>query len=121
MTQADELLAKMLKKPMIVMVRRFTAPKQVAGHLLAHLQWLIALEKAGLLFASGPFVDEAGKPTIGGMLILQGQSRAQAEALVQDDPFVKAGILTYELFDWRMSEGRIAISIDLSDQSCRLG
>ena len=60
-------------------------------HLLAHLEYLSQLIDAGKLLASGPLTD-SGQRT--GFLILSAASREEAEALVNDDPYAREGLIT---------------------------
>lgn len=51
-----------------------------------HFAYLLELERRGVLFAAGPFVDENGERHGAGMLILRAKSRAEAEG-----PFMLRG------------------------------
>ncbi len=64
----------------------------------AHVAHLKDLESRGLLELCGPFGE--GK---GGMVILRGVTRQQARAIMEADPFVRAGAESAELREWKLS------------------
>lgn len=83
-----------------------------------HLDHQIALEKAGVLLAAGPWVNDSGRVT-GGLIILRAQSAEATAELMELDPFVSSGTFTYEVRRWKLNEGRINVSIDFSDRTSR--
>ncbi len=52
-----------------------------------HREYLAKLKEQGRLAASGPFADGSGA-----LIIYEADSPEQAEALLKDDPFCKAGV-----------------------------
>ncbi|MCI0345565.1 MAG: YciI family protein [Chloroflexi bacterium] len=64
---------------------------------LAHLQHLFSLERDGLLTLFGPVDDASELRGIGVLLV---ETREEAEALMADDPMVKAGRLVAEVRPW---------------------
>ena len=62
---------------------------------MAHLR---ELDQAGKLVLCGPFLDYAG-----GMVIVQAESREEAEEIAKRDPFVASGTETYEVRTWELS------------------
>ncbi len=70
-------------------------------HLPDHLEHLAVLKAAGQLLLSGPATDRTG-----GFLLLQADSPAAAEALVQRDPLVARGLDRYEIREWRITDGQ---------------
>ncbi len=64
----------------------------------AHVAHLAALEDQGLLELCGPFGERKG-----GMVILRGVDREQAEAIMAADPFVSSGAEHAELREWALS------------------
>jgi uncharacterized protein YciI len=94
------------------------APEKLKPLLPAHLEYMIGLEKRGLLFASGPLSDGgAGPPNGAGLTILRAANAQEARALAEADPFVTNGLRTFELKEWIVMEGSIGLKINLSDQS----
>ncbi|MDB5569105.1 MAG: hypothetical protein JWN93_288 [Hyphomicrobiales bacterium] len=68
-----------------------------------HVEWLGA--NAASIKVAGPFLDEAGAMT-GSMLILECPDRAAAQALLDSDPYAKAGLFSsVELKTWRWVVG----------------
>jgi uncharacterized protein len=92
-------------------------PEQLKPFLLAHLEYMIGLEKRGLVFASGPLADGAGPPTGQGLTVLRANSAAEARALAEADPFFVNGLRTFELKEWTIMEGSLSLRVNLSDQS----
>ena len=56
-------------------------------HRPAHLQRLEALAAKGHLILAGPFTDQSGS-----LIIIEADSRAEAEAFVQNDPYIIHGV-----------------------------
>jgi uncharacterized protein YciI len=69
-----------------------------ADDIRAHVAHLRALEDAGVLVLAGPFPDDRA-----GMIILRVGSRAEAEAAMNADPFVSAGLRRPRLRRWMLS------------------
>lgn len=58
-----------------------------------HREYLATLKAQGRLAASGPFADGSGA-----LIIYEADSLEQAEALLKDDPFYRAGVFV----SWRI-------------------
>ncbi len=72
-----------------------TKDKPDHGHLRAELrdQHLAYLDShVGTLLAAGALIDDDGTGGHGGILIVDTDDRAEAEAFVAGDPFSKAGL-----------------------------
>ena len=111
------LLARMMQKELCVVLNKaLVEPAALQPYLLAHLHYVIDLEKRGVLFASGPFSDAAGQLTGSGLTIIRASSFEEAEAIANDDPFAKSGLRKPEIQRWTVNEGRIHVSVDLSDR-----
>jgi uncharacterized protein YciI len=65
-----------------------------------HMANLDRLAKEGKLIVAGPFMEPIGNPVMAGILILRVATAAEARALVESDPGVKAGRFTYEMAPW---------------------
>ena len=62
-----------------------------------HREYLTALQEQGKLFASGPFEDDSGA-----LIIYEANDQADAEALIEADPFREAGVFqSWEMKPWR--------------------
>jgi uncharacterized protein len=73
---------------------------------LAHVQFMKGLEAQGLLFASGPFLNEAGERTNEGLFILDVPEFYDARELIDSDPFVKEGLRTVAIRPWQLNSTR---------------
>ena len=113
-----ELTQKMLRRKFYaVLSQPSSAPERLKPLLPAHLEYMIGLEKRGLLFASGPLSDGAGPPTGAGLTILRAASAEEARALAEADPFVTNGVRTFDIKEWTIMEGSLGLKVNLSDQS----
>ena len=113
-----ELTQKMLRRKFYAVLSQPSAtPEKLKALLPAHLEYMIALEKRGVLFASGPLSDGSGPPSGAGLTILRVASADEARALAQADPIVRDGVRTFELKEWTMMEGTLGLRVNLSDQS----
>jgi uncharacterized protein len=117
--RVTELTRKMLRKKLFVLISKPIAPpEKLQPFLSAHLEYMIALEKRGLVFASGPLsVGEGGPPTGEGMTILRAKDADEARALGEGDPFFVAGLRSFDLKEWTVMEGTLGLRVNLSDQS----
>ncbi len=112
------LTQNMLRKKLYVLLSKpQAAPERLAAILPAHLEYMIGLERRGLLFASGPLSDGAGPPTGQGLTVLRAKDAAEARALAEADPFFVNGLRSFELKEWTVMEGRLSLSVNFSDQS----
>src|SRR6201984_805243 len=113
-----ELTQKMLRRKLYAVISQpSSAPEKLKPLLPAHLEYLIGLEKRGLLFASGPLNDGAGPPSGAGLTILRAASPEDARALAEADPFVTNGVRTFDIKEWTIMEGSLGLKVNLSDQS----
>ncbi|MDM7953090.1 MAG: YciI family protein [Cyanobium sp. CZS 25K] len=88
----------------------FCLPREsVTPHLRAHLAWVRELRNRGELVSSGYRVDAAGQPGGGGLMILQAEDHAAAEALVSQDPLILSGCVTWQLQGWIPSVGDLRV------------
>ena len=62
----------------------------------AHREYLGKLRSEGKIAMSGPFADDSGA-----LIVYETESLEAARALLQEDPFNKAGVFqSYELKEW---------------------
>src|SRR5262249_35972265 len=112
-----ELTKGMLRKKLyVVLSKGGAAPEQIAEYLPRHLEYMIGLEKQGVLFASGPLAEADGKMR-GDGLILRAANAEAARKIAQADPFVVHGLRSFELREWTVMEGSLGIRLNFSDQS----
>jgi len=101
-----------------VIVSKASAPPDRITELLPdHLEYMIALEKRGLVFASGPLTEAGGAPRGDGMTVLRCASADEARAIAEADPFFVNGLRTFEVREWTVMEGSLALKVNFSDQS----
>ena len=113
-----DLTRKMLRKKLyVVMSKPVGTPDQLQPFLSAHLEYMIGLEKRGLVFASGPLADGEGPPTGLGLTVLRAKDAKEARALAEADPFFINGLRTFDLKEWTIMEGTLGLRVNLSDQS----
>ena len=84
--------------------RLVTPGTSLAAHVDSHMAFMFDLEAKGTLFASGPFVTD-GKPNGSGITIVRAGSADEARAILERDPFVVAGLRTFDLHEWHVLEG----------------
>jgi len=113
-----ELTRKMLRKKLyVVLSKPAQPPEKLQPFLAAHLEYMIALEKNGRVFASGPLSDGEGPPSGHGLTILRAKNAQEARALAEGDPFFANGLRSFELKEWTIMEGTLGLRVNLSDQS----
>jgi uncharacterized protein YciI len=116
-----QLTSGMLRKKLYVILSKGAAsPEQIGALLPDHLEYMIGLEKTGVLFASGPLADSEGVTRGDGLTIVRAASAAEARRIAERDPFVVNGLRSFELREWTVMEGSLAIKVNLSDQSLEL-
>ena len=73
--------------------------ERIDGAMKAHMRWLNANYAAGHFLVSGRKV-----PRDGGVIIAQAASRAHAEAMANEDPFVMQGLASVRVVEFRASQ-----------------
>jgi uncharacterized protein YciI len=113
-----ELTKGMLRKKLyVVLSKGGAAPEKLAAHLPRHLEYMIGLERQGVLFASGPLAEADGAMRGDGLTILRAADADAARKIAQADPFVVHGLRSFELREWTVMEGSLGIRLNFSDQS----
>jgi uncharacterized protein len=116
--RAAGLMAKMLRKKLYVLISKpLVAPDALKPLLATHLDYMIDLERRGLLFASGPLTDAGGAPSGHGLTILRVKDAGEARAIAEAEPFFASGLRTFELKEWMVMEGTLGVRVNLSDQT----
>lgn len=120
-TSTQALLAGMLNKPFFVAIRTPRDLTHLPVLLDAHLEWAIRAQERGELFASGPFVGANTTPgELGGMSILRAADEAEADRLMQGDPFIAQGVYDVEIRKWMLMEGGLTLHVSFSNKSFSL-
>lgn len=116
-----QLTKKMLRKKLYVILSKGDAtPEQLGAVLPDHLEYMIGLEKQGVLFASGPLASAPGKPAGDGLTVLRAESEDDARRIASADPFVMKKIRTFELREWTVMEGSFGVRLNFSDQTLEI-
>lgn len=87
--------------------------------MLPHHAWLENVEKQGQMVLSGARFHRDGSKDEG-LTIIRASGWDEAVAIADSDPFVVEGVVTYRLEKWRIGGGRLTVSVDMTDMSCRL-
>ena len=116
-----QLTKGMLRKKLYVILSKGAASAEQLGAVLPdHLEYMIGLEKRGVLFASGPLNTAPGGPVGDGLTILRAASIDEARDLASADPFVRNKIRTFEVREWTVMEGSLGVRVNFSDQSLEI-
>jgi uncharacterized protein YciI len=81
-----------------------------------HLEFQVDLERRGIMFAAGPFLnhDEKTAPEEG-MIIYRAGSLQAARDIADSDPMHSSGARTYTIRPWMVNEGGFKLSVSFSD------
>lgn len=113
-----QLTKRMLRKKLYVLLSKpVVAAEKLQPYLSAHLEYMIEMEKRGVVFASGPLADGEGPPSGHGLTVLRAKDAAEARAIAEADPFFVNGLRTFEIKEWTIMEGVLGLRVRLSDQS----
>jgi uncharacterized protein YciI len=118
--EIEQLRSRMLLKPYYVMLRDVVDRSKLGPAALAHFRWIIELEKQGKVFASGPLFMPDGTPD-SGLTIFRTETADEAAELASGDPFFTSGAVTFQIRRWVLSEGRMQVHFDFSDQTYHFG
>lgn len=91
-----------IRATMLFILRFTNKPESsalVGQYYPAHVQWL--KERESVILVPGALRTEPGGPPVGGLWIVQAESKAEVEALFQTDPFWVQGLRqSYEILHW---------------------
>ena len=91
------------------------APIPQAEMRLEHHDYLVDMERRGILFAAGPLRDDEGWERGHGLLIFRATNRAEATKWAMQEPYTKYGQREVEIIPWQRNEGTISINLRLAD------
>src|SRR5580765_309478 len=98
-----QLTQRMLRKKLYVVLSKGGATAEQIGAVLPqHLEYMIGLEKTGVLFASGPLAAAPGAPAGDGLTILRATGAEEARTIAAADPFVVNKLRTFEVREWTL-------------------
>ena len=72
---------------------------RIDAHMRAHMRFLKKYYAAGNFLVSGRKI-----PRDGGIILAVGKSRAEIEAIAQEDPFVTEGLADVRVIEFRVSQ-----------------
>jgi len=94
---------------MFVLLLTYTKPLvEVDALMRRHMAWLDAQYEAGRFVVSGRRI-----PRTGGVIVARGDDREEIEALAASDPFVKGGVATCEVIQFRASQTADGFEADI--------
>src|SRR5262245_56860339 len=108
------------KKLFVVLSKGGATPEQIGALLPQHLEYMIGLEKQGLLFASGPLSASPGALAGDGLTILRAANADEARKIASTDPFVVNKLRTFEIREWTVMEGSLGLKVNFSDQTLEI-
>jgi uncharacterized protein YciI len=79
-----------------------------------HLEYQYKLEREGVMFAAGPFLDGNDQPNGSGLIIYRAASLEAATEIARRDPFHAKGFRKFRIMPWRVSEGTLGIRVNYS-------
>jgi len=82
---------------------------------IEHHNYLLTLERQGILFAAGPFADRSEKPSGSGMIIIRAPSRAEATRIGHEEPYTRNGLRLMDVLPWQRNEGTLKLELRLAD------
>jgi uncharacterized protein YciI len=85
----------------------------IDAHVEKHVAWALELERAGILFVSGPLLSGPGVGPGSGATALRAADEAEARSIAAGDPFVVAGLRTFVVHRWRLNEGSVSVRVSL--------
>ncbi len=83
----------------------------IDAHVAEHITWLLELERQDVLFASGPLLSGPGVGPGSGVTVLRVPDEDAARRIAADDPFVRAGLRTFDVHQWRLNEGSVSVRL----------
>ena len=90
--------------PWFVKIERGIVDKAVFDQFVpAHLKYVQSLIDQGACARTGYWQESQG-----GMLLFQAASRAEAQAMVEQDPLIQNHCVEYELHQWVLVKGDIS-------------
>jgi uncharacterized protein YciI len=97
----------------------FTVPANGLGPVLAvldeHAAYQVHLEELGVMFAAGPFANDAEDGWDGeGFFIYRADSKEEAIRYAEADPMHSSGARTFRVRTWLMNEGSFRVHINYS-------
>ena len=89
-----------------IKTERFTAkttqlsPEKRQIYLDQHKSWVTQLNDSGVIVCSGYLADKNHSPGGGGLLIIEAESYTIAKSIIEEDPMIVSGLVTWNLQEW---------------------
>lgn len=118
--EAEALMAKLQREQCYLVflkpVENPPDPGKSQGEMrLEHHDWLVEMERQGILFAAGPTRDPEEWIKGSGLLILRAPNREEATKYAEQEPYTKYGQRIQEIIPWQRNEGTVSINIRMAD------
>lgn len=111
---------KLGKKLYVIVTEPVEAPGDRASAREQHLEYQYELERTGVMFAAGPFLDGNDQPNGSGLIIYRAASLEAATEIARNDPFHKLGFRRFTIRPWRVSEGTLGLRVNYSTGTYQL-
>lgn len=112
----DDLMSRMLQIELFVVTSTPNAGiDSMKRYLREHILYMIELERAGVLFASGPTLGPDGSIDGSGLTVLRCRTLSEARDIACADPLVRHNLRHVEVRKWIVNEGSISISVRMSE------
>ena len=85
----------------------------IDAHVEEHVGWLLGLESDEVLLVSGPLLSGPATGPGSGATVIRAADEETARLIAAADPFVRAGLRTFEVYRWQLNEGSIGVRISL--------
>lgn len=85
---------------MFLLLSNYLKPTEEIGRVLPeHREFLDRCYKSGLFILSGPL-----EPRTGGVIVTRDATRAEIDAALAEDPFIREGVSEYEIIEFRVTK-----------------
>ncbi|MTD57288.1 YciI family protein [Amycolatopsis pithecellobii] len=96
-----------------------TVPTNGLGPVLAvldeHAAYQVKLEQEGVMWAAGPFANDAEDEWEGeGFFVYRAESKAEAIRYAEADPMHSSGARTFRVRTWLLNEGSFRVQVNYS-------
>lgn len=117
--QAAAITASLAREQTYVLMLRPNpdAPPLESRALLRieHHEYLLDLERRGILFTAGPFADRDEKPSGSGMIIIRAANREEATKIGHEEPYTRHGLRLMDVLPWQRNEGVLKLELRFAD------
>ena len=101
--------------PWFIKTERFTqetlnlSQKERKKYIDKHYSWVISLKEKGTKVSSGYLINEKKLAGGGGLLVLEAKSFKEAKSIVEQDPMISYGLVTWDLHEWVPIVGKLMV------------